>query len=194
MSDSVTMSKADLQALLAGVAENATKTTLAAVTEMLAKQQPPSTRIGLHPDLPSDLNADQQKENAYAKATGQPVQDRTPKEEVLVPCLTSKGARFLAVVVKARQYPDGICVRLENYAEPNFTDKVAPLTLDDQGNYGVPEGLYRNGTDKPLFKQWKWKTFWQEDLSRYVGHDARELPRTPTPVTKAAAAPASKAA
>jgi hypothetical protein len=192
MADGITLSKAELQALLDGVAEKATKNTLAAVTEMMAQRGSLAPQIGQHPDLPSDKSPDQQKEIAYAKATGQPVQDRTPKEELRIPCLTAKGASFIAIVVKGERYPGGICVRLDNYVEPNFTDKVKPLTLDKDGNYGVPEGLYRNGTDKPLFKQWKWRTFWQEDLSRYVGHDARELPRAPTPAAKTESA--SKAA
>ena len=200
MADNISISRAELQALLAGVTEAATKNTLAAVAEMMAKQPTSAPQqIGSIPgqDLPSGLPADQQKENAYAKATGQPVQDRTPKVEERIQCLTSKGARFDAIVVKARTYPDGVCVRLENYREPEFTDKAAPHTLDADGNYGYPKGipvtLGKNSTAlNPLFKQWKWVTFWKADLERYVGHDARELPRAPAPYAKAA--PATKAA
>lgn len=137
-------------------------------------------------NAPSTLPSDQQKEIAYAKATGQPIQDRTPKKERRIDCVThglagvsSDGATFTAVVVDRPGFPNGIVVRLDGYKEPEFTEA------------NMPKGMHMKQADgkiDPLFRNWMWNTFWKADLLRYVGHDAGELPRAPASADKAKAA------
>lgn len=171
-----------LKGMLDAAAEAGARAAVAAFSAMPKAQTDPAA----DPNAPSPLPSDQQKEIAYAKATGQPIADRTPKKERRIECEThglkgvsSDGATFTAVIVDRPGFPNGVVLRLEDYKEPTFTED------------NIPKGTHQaqaDGNIDPLFRNWKWNTFWKADLLRYVGHDAGELPRAPVSADKAKAA------
>jgi hypothetical protein len=89
-----------------------------------------------------------------------------------IPCKSEEtGATFDAHVLESRDaklYPQGRIVNLRNYKHPEGTETY-------QSNGGlVPDGLQilvhgaGPGTYTDTYKQWRWTTFYQTDLRRYV--------------------------
>jgi hypothetical protein len=92
------------------------------------------------------------------------------------------GATFDAIVAPSSTFPQGRCVRLENYKHPADLDaRVSALGLptrkDDAGRY-----------TEATTKQWMYVTFWQADLRRFVG---KPLPAHIIVKAEPALAPAS---
>jgi hypothetical protein len=85
----------------------------------------------------------------------------------LIPCRSEiTGSTFTARVAKSRTSPEGRIVGLDGYTHPAGADKY----ISDGGD--VPDGFPifdANGKLTPLFKQWKWETYWQRDLRDFVG-------------------------
>lgn len=88
-----------------------------------------------------------------------------------VPCKSEEtGATFEAHVLESRdaKFPQGRIVGMRNYTHPEGVEVY-------QSNGGlVPDGMQilvhgaAAGTYTPEFKQWRWTTFYQTDLRRYV--------------------------
>lgn len=175
----VNLSEEALAKLLNDASEAGVKAAVAAIGAM--PQAAPSGGLAHLADL---LPKQQNEEEAYAAAMKRPVADRTPRKERRIECVTignpgvtSDAATFTAIVVDHPRFPNGIVTRLEDYKEPEFTEANLPN--------GMKMNL-KNGVIDPMFRDWRWHTFLQADLKRYVGSDAGQLPRAPVSTDKAA--------
>jgi hypothetical protein len=95
-----------------------------------------------------------------------------PHPQTDVECVSLEtGATFTAIVVASRPYPEGRVCRIDGYAHPDGIDRH----VKDGGL--VPDGIElrnrANGEESQDLKNWRWRTFWQADLLRYIG---RPLP------------------
>ncbi len=155
------------------------------------------------------LPKQQSEEEAFAAARRRPVDERIPNKYDRVSCLTARGATFDAIVdypvekddegkptgKRDPRFPSGRVLRLESYRTPEFvTEGPKHDALNADGTYCVPKSMPITNTgsgkgagqETVQFKNWKWHTFFQADLARYVGNDPRELPRAPQSHDRAA--------
>lgn len=158
----IRLTEEQLQTMLAAAAESGAKAAVAAFGAM----PPAGTAAPASP---------RQSEQETFEAMTRDIGTRPLKAEQRIPCITDRGTRFVAVVA------GGKVVSLENYEYPTFVQDGKPLTLNELGQLCIPapefiqtgKGLQPN----PVFRHLKWRECFQRDLLRYVGHDARELPR-----------------
>lgn len=102
--------------------------------------------------------------------------------------LSPTGATFIPRVIPSKTHPKGRVVDLLEYTHPEGVDR-------HQSDGGlVPDGhpiLVTNKAGQMLsadYKQWKYTTFWRQDLNTYVGKDAGLLPPVIAPSSTSQAA------
>ena len=140
-SDTITMTKGDLQDLLAGAM-------------IKAKQLMPDTPSApVEPSFGDKLEAMRHQPGA---------------RERRIPCTSEDtGATFWARVVESKGFPQGRIIELLEYKHPAGVDKHEI----DGGRVpsGLPIGRPDNGHPTPEYKHWLWEEFWLRDLKSFVG-------------------------
>lgn len=105
------------------------------------------------------------EERIYA-ALGKPMPDRRAITTWHQPCSSIRnGARFTAVIVESKAYPEGRTVNLIDYVYPDdIVERSRMPALDARGGF------------TPQFKLWRYQQYDLADRSAFVGQAARYLP------------------
>jgi hypothetical protein len=119
-------------------------------------------------------------EDAQRRLTTPP----TPKRWRMVKGKSEKGCTFTMHVVESKKLPHGRVTRLEDYKHPTAIYVVQ--AAGGQAPDGMP--IYKGGQEparldpgeeppkgalNPYFLQWRWETYYQEDLRLLVGKELR---------------------
>jgi hypothetical protein len=80
------------------------------------------------------------------------------------------GASATAVIVPSHTYAAGRLIRLEDYTYPKDIEDRVPNGMNQKRKSSESGALI----ETPEFKQWRYESFWQLDLKRYVGRDAAD--------------------
>jgi|HubBroStandDraft_1064217.scaffolds.fasta_scaffold61257_2 hypothetical protein len=153
----ISLTKKDLQDLLAGAAKAGAEAAVAAMR-------------GPSPQLTDG------EQLSPTEALIHKARHRVPPEpDRYVPCVSAiTGAAFVAVVAKSRPYPQGRVTRFATYTMPEGWDVLcASNELIERNGGAAPPGygLMPQGmtAGDEAHKNWTYQTFARRDLSQYVG-------------------------
>jgi len=80
-------------------------------------------------------------------------------------------ASGVAFVTASRRHASGRVINLAEYRYPDGSDR----SVANGGLCALAEIVDTHGQLTPMFRQWRYSTFWKEDLRAFAGEDASKL-------------------
>jgi hypothetical protein len=159
--------------------------TKAELVEMLSAAAGAAAKAAIEAAKGPPVGTQDEQFRAFSEAMHPKVQP-SAAPEIREHCTSpATGATFVARVVRSRAFPQGRIVDLEDYTYPSGVE------LAQAAGGLVPDGIpikTPQGELMPIYKHWRWTTFYQADLGAWVGKPLPSYILTPPPAANVRAA------